>query len=284
MKLSHGKSVNNAIIAVLALASPAIAFQSQSVGDRPIAFLGNKASISSPFNIKGLPSLSLSPHQAYKYGSSVSVLASSAKTTAEDEVDIFEEAEAIFDCVDVNQDGVISPDELRHHLVNQMGYSTEYTNFLFESIDMDSDGELSRQEFRFAFYNFEAVSLYMTLGVGGSELTSSDAFQNISKQMSWESRDTLLLDDLADMIFDMIDTDESGEIDASELQAHFDTVTAKLGTDSQAIEYVNDIMTVLDANKDGVIERGEMRVGFRKYDFKFLAKTFGLRVFRQAEV
>lgn len=280
MKLSHG--VINALIAALALASPATAFQSQSAGHRSIAFVGHKGIVTSPLSIQGLPLSSAS--QSYKYGSSVSVLAAESVESNEGEIDIFAEAEAIFDCVDANQDGVISPDELRSHLVNQMGYSSEYTNFLFDSIDMDSDGEISRQEFRFAFYNFEAVSLYMTLGVGGSELTSSDAFQKISKQMNSEMRDNLLLDDLADMIFDMIDTDQSGEIDTSELQDHFDSVTAKLGTNSQAIEYVKDIMTVLDANKDGVINRTEMRVGFRKYDFKFLAKTFGLRVFRQAEV
>jgi hypothetical protein len=155
MKLSHG--VINALIAALALASPASAFQSQSAGHRSIAFVGNKGIISS------LPLSSAS--QAYKYGSSVSVLAAESVESNEGEIDIFAEAEAIFDCVDANQDGVISPDELRSHLVNQMGYSSEYTNFLFDSIDMDSDGEISRQEFRFAFYNFEAVSLYMTLGV-----------------------------------------------------------------------------------------------------------------------
>lgn len=164
MKVSNG-----AIIAVLACASPtAIAFQSQSAAGlrHTSAFVGNNNKGISPLSL-GLPSSSSRSYTS-SYGSPVSVVvSSSASSTAEssEEIDIFKEAEAIFDCVDVNKDGAISAEELRIHLVDQMGYSAEYTQFLFDSMDMDSDGEISREEFRFAFYNFEAVSMYMTFGV-----------------------------------------------------------------------------------------------------------------------
>ena len=204
--------------------------------------------------------------------------------TVASEIILFEEANAIFDAVDNNQDGVISSEELRSHLVDQMGYTAKYTQYLFDTMDMDSDGEISREEFRFAFYNFEGVSLYLTMGVGGKDLTSSKAFQKMSKQiMATSPRDTLKVDDLSDMIFAMMDQDDSGEIDTSELKAHFETVTAQEGTDQQANKYVDDVMSILDVNQDGVIQPTEMRNAFAKFDFKFLAETFGLRVFRTAE-
>mmetsp|Transcript_14540 Transcript_14540/g.24109 ORF Transcript_14540/g.24109 Transcript_14540/m.24109 type:complete len:276 (+) Transcript_14540:138-965(+) len=272
----------SSLLAFLALASPADvrAFQPAAT------ILSSRSSASS---------LSLYPAQAqplqHRRSSAVSfsLSATSSETTPDtnnqnNEIDLNAEAEAIFDSIDVNKDGVISSSELRSHLVD-MGYSKEYTEYLFESIDMDSDGEITRTEFRFAFYNFEAVSMYTTFGVGGKDVTSTDAFQKMSRKLGSNSENTLLLDDLADLIFDMIDTDQSGEIDVQELRDHFNTVMAKLdATDSQATEYVEDMMTVLDANNDGVVERSEMRGAFQKYDFKFLAQTFGLRVFRTAEV
>mmetsp|Transcript_13838 Transcript_13838/g.21085 ORF Transcript_13838/g.21085 Transcript_13838/m.21085 type:complete len:269 (+) Transcript_13838:117-923(+) len=202
-------------------------------------------------------------------------------------IDLMAEADNIFDSVDTNKDGVISADELKDHLVNTMGYTQEYTKYLFSSLDTDSDGEITKEEMRFAFYNFEALAMYMTFGVGGSDITSRDAFKTFVSNQSSGPNDTLLLNDLADLIFDMIDTDNSGEIDRDELEDHFAEVTAKFpeeSTETQAKEYVKTMFAALDKNKDGKIEKEEMREAFQLYDFKLLAKTFGLKVYRTASV
>lgn len=209
-----------------------------------------------------------------------------------DSIDLLDEVDSIFDCVDTNKDGQISQDELRAHLVDEMGYSEKYTDYLFESIDTDSNGSISREELGFAFYNFEALSMYMTFGIGGAEITQQNSFKKLAQNSDAapEARDKLLLDDLADLIFDMIDTDKSGEITREELEAHFDSVTKKLDsgngkvTQQQANEYVQTMFATLDVDKDGNICREEVRTAFEKYDFKLLARTFGLKVYQTALV
>lgn len=200
---------------------------------------------------------------------------------------LLEEVDSIFDCVDKNGDGEITLEELKSHLVDEMGYSKKYTEYLFESIDTDSSGTISREELRFAFYNFEALSMYMTFGMGGSEVTKRQSFKKLALGSGFEDNHKLLLDDLADLIFDMIDTDQSGEISQQELKEHFDKVTDKLATNSrdkatkqQAQEYVQTMFETLDTNEDGSICREEIRAAFEKYDFKLLARTFGLKVYQ----
>jgi len=205
---------------------------------------------------------------------------------------LLEEVDSIFDCLDKNGDGEITPDELKMHLVDEMGYSTTYTDYLFDSIDTDSNGSISREELGFAFYNFEALSMYMTLGMGGSDLTKRESFQKLVLMRSSNDeddstdnkRDRLLMDDLADLIFDMIDADKSGEITKDELREHFEQVTKKLGGSDvdQANEYVKTMFVTLDVDQDGTICRDEVRAAFEKYDFKLLARTFGLRVYQSA--
>lgn len=205
------------------------------------------------------------------------------------EIDLLDEADAIFDSVDTNKDGEISADELKTHLVDVMGYSSEYTTYLFASLDTNADGVITREEMRFAFYNFEALSMYMTFGIGGSDVTSREAFKSfaLKQQSGGEGRDKLLLNDLADLIFDMIDTDNSGQIDKDELRQHFDNVTNKFKEDSAdqlAKEYVQTMFTTIDTDNNGTIDRQEIQAAFQMYDFKLLARTFGLRVYRTAEV
>mmetsp|Transcript_24936 Transcript_24936/g.58513 ORF Transcript_24936/g.58513 Transcript_24936/m.58513 type:complete len:281 (-) Transcript_24936:165-1007(-) len=199
-----------------------------------------------------------------------------------------DEVDSIFGCLDANGDGVVTPDELRAHMVDTMGYSTEYTDYLFESIDTDSNGSISREELGFAFYNFEALGLYATLGLGGADLTRRPAFQKLlSEQRDSNDQQRWLLNDLADLVFDLIDTDGSGGITKDELSDHFRRVTDKLAASSaetatvgQTGEYVSTMFDTLDANKDGTLCREEVRDAFGTYDFRLLARTFGLRVYQ----
>mmetsp|Transcript_15769 Transcript_15769/g.32591 ORF Transcript_15769/g.32591 Transcript_15769/m.32591 type:complete len:282 (-) Transcript_15769:119-964(-) len=209
-------------------------------------------------------------------------------TTKQQDIFLLDEVDSIFDCVDKNGDGEITLEELKEHLVDEMGYTKEYTEYLYESIDTDSNGSISREELRFAFYNFEALSMYMTFGLGGADVTKRSSFEKLAlAESTGEDRSKLLLDDLAGLIFDMIDTDSSGEISKDELRDHFALVTEKLATNAkdkatkaQAEEYVQTMFDTLDTNDDGNICREEIRAAFEKYDFKLLARTFGLKVYQ----
>lgn len=253
--------------------------------------IGSRSTTTTASNASPLLSQSQSQSTLTSSSSSTSLFAGAGVDNKE--IDLLEEADEIFDYVDSNGDGVISLEELQTHLVKEMGYTEEYTKYLFASIDTDSDGSITKEEMRFAFYNFEALSMYMTFGVGGSDVTNRKAFKELARKNSStspETRDKLLLDDLADLIFDIIDTDSSGEISKEELKTHFENVTSKFGgddkqgTEKQARDYVSTMFATLDADKDGGICREEIRTAFEKYDFKLLARTFGLRVYRTAEV
>ena len=217
-------------------------------------------------------------------------------TNSQQEIYLLDEVDSIFDCVDKNGDGEITLEELQEHLVDEMGYTKKYTEYLFESIDTDSNGSISLEELRFAFYNFEALSMYMTFGMGGADMTQRPSFKKLALQSAQQYYDAdssenssskLLLDDLADLIFDMIDIDQSGEITRKELEVHFEGVTEKLSknskdkaTQQQAQEYVQTMFETLDLDENGTICREEIRAAFEKYDFKLLARTFGLKVYQ----
>ena len=219
---------------------------------------------------------------------SVPDAASSGDQKDADAIWLPDEVDSIFGCLDTNGDGVVTPDELRAHMVDTMGYSTDYTDYLFESIDTDSNGSISREELGFAFYNFEALGLYATLGLGGAELTRRPAFQKfLLEQRDSDDQQRWLLDDLADLVFDLVDADSSGAITKEELSDHFRRVTddlaaskAETATVEQAGEYVSTMFETLDANKDGTLSREELRSAFATYDFRLLARTFGLRVYQ----
>lgn len=224
------------------------------------------------------------------------VVCSANNNNQQQEIYVLDEVDSIFDCVDKNGDGEITLEELQSHLVDEMGYTQKYTEYLFESIDTDSNGSISREELLFAFYNFEALSMYMTFGMGGADMTQRKSFKKLALQSaqqyydpdsSAENSSKLVLDDLADLIFDMIDIDQSGEITRKELEVHFEGVTEKLSknskdkaTQQQAQEYVQTMFETLDLDENGTICREEIRAAFEKYDFKLLARTFGLKVYQ----
>lgn len=204
--------------------------------------------------------------------------------------DILAFSDMLFDSIDVNGDGEISNDELRAHLEG-IGYSNRSIRNLFTAMDKNADGVISRDEMRFAFSNYELTALYKAFGADGSDV-SADAYNEAVEQIRTNaqvgSNDTPLMRTiLADLIFDMIDTDGSGEIDTAELKEHLmkngDPAELQLGRDAFALS-VDSILKALDLNSDGVISREEMRDGFEQYDPKVLSKALGLSATRTQEV
>lgn len=228
----------------------------------------------------------------------------------------YREADAIFDTIDANNDGEILYDELIANLTEK-GYPADSIRSLFTALDKNADGAISKEEMRFAFSNYEISALYKAFGlgnkleVGGSnnnnnnaessdggadskEKVYDDAVSTIrSKAISDNNKYSAEnLTQLADMIFDMIDTDASGEIDIEELRMHFadkdldqnfaSTCFRQVGNDSVA--NVNSVLKALDINEDGVISREEMRQGFQQYDPRVLSSSLGLNVSQTAEL
>ena len=62
----------------------------------------------------------------------------------------------------------------------------------------------------------------------------------------------------AEELFDVIDTDKSGTIDADELLKHF----LKIGVDADEISHA---FAAIDTNSDGMITRDEWRAGYARY-------------------
>ena len=220
---------------------------------------------------------------------SVSSLAVSTSFSVDEDnndIDLIQEANAIFDSIDVNQDGSISEAECRTHMMDTMGCSEDSAAHLFALMDIDVNGEISRKEMTYAFQNYGAINLYMTLGLGGTEVMTgaySERIKSITKKNNNSDQDSskLLLDDLADLVFDLIDTDQSDKIDQDELRDHFDRVTKQAITNKQAREYVETSFSVIDINDDNFISREEMRAAFKQYDFRFLCNTLGLPVYKK---
>lgn len=202
--------------------------------------------------------------------------------------DMVAEADAIFDSIDVNKDGGISNDELQTYL-EKNGYSEYSIRNLFTAMDKNADGVISREEMQFAFSNFEATALFMAFGEGSD--VSADAYNDAVKAIrsSAEIENNLppeLLTKLADLIFDMIDTDKSGEIDTQELKDFFreaETPSYREIGNASAVSSSN-IFRALDLDTNSKISREEMREGFKLYDPRVLSKAFGLRVARTSEM
>ena len=220
----------------------------------------------------------------------------------------FREADAIFDSIDANNDGEISNDELRGHL-EKKGYPSGSIRLLFTAVDKNADGAISREEMRYAFSTYEISALYSAFGLGGllapkdSRSDEKDYEEAVSKIRSkaFSNGHTYapeMLTKLADMIFDMIDIDGSGEIDGLELRMHFAAAAAAAADGSttttttnprcvretgEASASVDSVLKALDINSDGKISREEMRNGFRQYDPSVLSSALGLRVSRKAE-
>eukprot|EP00751_Fragilariopsis_kerguelensis_P047070 CAMPEP_0171055408 /NCGR_PEP_ID=MMETSP0736-20130129/55760_1 /TAXON_ID=186038 /ORGANISM="Fragilariopsis kerguelensis, Strain L26-C5" /LENGTH=274 /DNA_ID=CAMNT_0011509929 /DNA_START=14 /DNA_END=836 /DNA_ORIENTATION=- len=198
-------------------------------------------------------------------------------------------ADSIFDTIDTDQDGSITNNELHTYLKGQnFGYKNNDNTiteskirFLFATLDTNMDGLISRDEMRFAFTNYDIHALYQAFGMIGSTSTNekeyTKAINTIRSNANLDRRRSSSLsnvDILADCIFDKIDTDQSGEIDANELKEHFVSLTTTMNASTTSTSTTTNItrdddyylsaesiLQALDLNLDGVISREEMRLG-----------------------
>jgi Ca2+-binding EF-hand superfamily protein len=143
------------------------------------------------------------------------------------------EADALFDAVDTNGDGLISVEELYTHLSGVGFASASAVGNIFSLFDLDMNGKLDRDELRDAFIKYDDPGLRLALGLGTSE---------------------------ADVVFDQIDANRDGVISQAELLTHM-----------QANDYLSPATTAatvfktLDVNRDGSISRAELREGYMAY-------------------
>merc|ERR1711920_391567 len=124
---------------------------------------------------------------------------------------------------------------------------------------------------RFAFSNYDILALYDAFGVTVNKQNREDikndkvytkAIDKIRSDANIDPRASpAMLNMLADLIFDKIDTDSSGEIDLAELKEHYNQVN---DSDDGITESAKSILTALDVNSDGKITREEMRAGFNQ--------------------
>ena len=61
--------------------------------------------------------------------------------------DSLQACDVIFGAIDINGDGSISSDELRHHLL-KCGYTESAMSMIFNVLDADGNGDVSREEFQ----------------------------------------------------------------------------------------------------------------------------------------
>jgi len=160
-------------------------------------------------------------------------------------------ADALFNVLDRNGDGVISQEELACHLLLAR-YDEEAVLKIFGLVDVNSDGQLSRVELREAFIRYP--SLLDAPGMG-----SQANFGPNEVHME------------ADEVFAKVDTNGDGLLSLEELSAYLAGVEGP----SYSPESVARVYDTLDANGDGQVTQSVFRGGFVRY--KAIRLGLGLR-------
>ena len=164
----------------------------------------------------------------------------------------------LLEASDLDPNGAISRAELGAHLAGQ-GHSAEDIDRMFASLDSNSDGAISRQELRDGFSRFESSSLRLALGLASGSPRSRPA-----KRLDPERAA------LSDELFDAVDVNGDGVLDAGELQDHLKDTGYSQRT-------IRGIFDALDINDDGQISRDELRQCFSQYEFSALRLALGFR-------
>ena len=73
-----------------------------------------------------------------------------------------------------------------------------------------------------------------------------------------------MFNEVAKAAFSSMDADQSNSIDKSELKKMMDMVSKDAGVPECSQEDINNVMTSLDTNKDGVIDLDEFKVLLRE--------------------
>ena len=116
-----------------------------------------------------------------------------------DAAQVAAEADEVFDAIDANGDGAISLEELRSHLAGS-GYSPAAVQAMFDGLDTNGDGSVSRDELRAGFQRSSSATLRLALGLPSKVAPSGAAGDDDARG------------DLADELFDTIDSNGDGEI------------------------------------------------------------------------
>jgi len=153
--------------------------------------------------------------------------------------DVEADADAVFTILDVNGDGSITLAELQAHLA-KAGYSQAAIDVVFKKLDSDADGAISRDELRAGFLKYTPLREAPGLGA-----YNADFVNEIHAD--------------ADALFNAVDTDGSGTISKEELRNHLKSFS------DFTFKAIGSIYKLLDVNKDGNIERAELREAFVKY-------------------
>ena len=152
---------------------------------------------------------------------------------AVDEARIHAEADAFFDKIDDDQNGLISFIELSDHL-NGLGYTPGGVDHIFDLLDVNRDGEISRAELRASFVRYDDPALRSALGLGDRSTSEAEA------------------------IFVAIDANGDGQISKEELSNY-------LSSNGYEAEVAESVFGALDDNGDGMISRDELAEGYERY-------------------
>ena len=153
-----------------------------------------------------------------------------ARLSADSEIRIHAEADAFFDTIDVDGDGIITFEELEQQL-QERGYQPGGIEHIFDLLDINRDGAISQAELRTSFVKFDDPGLRTALGLGESE---------------------------ADAIFSSIDANGDNEISRDELRQY-------LTANGYSAATADSLFDTLDDNSDGAVSRDELHEGYESY-------------------
>merc|ERR1712028_277994 len=151
---------------------------------------------------------------------------------------IHADADAAFKMLDVDNDGSIDNEELRKHL-----YGRDYSEEL-----VDKGGDIDADELRAAFVKFP---------------TLVKAFEVVQRSV-WAAMDDGTSEAeifaIADKVFALVDTDNSGDIEVGELKA-------LLLADDWEEALVAKVFAKIDFDDSGEIDKDELRAAFVKHPY-----------------